>query len=965
MFNTSDSNQKLLRISDGKIFVHLNPKLCPHRIDNLKSYASVSDWDERDVSLHTNGDKEACNTQKLEVQFLHGTARVALIRFQNFAIKMEDPRSLLYYLINYREVPNGTVTMFDGRDGCNSQNDVWVTIEVSPIYSKSYSNKSDDYQEVVVEVKPATRYALYVKTFTILAGSTGALSDIIYFETAPDTPGIPKQIESSAIGPDSVIVSWSPPSRPNGIIDRYFVTITKIPELEDLQNVDICDSIANRDKITQSITKEEPNRAALMPINLNTTTTSNDSSGILTGNNFCTKSTPDNDADIQAEVVSFQDMIIDIVYLKQPCPIGSNTIRAARRRRSIEYKFSNLIDASPSLEPKNLPELPTKSSSEQVNHNSIPSNQTTYIQPHIKFDRLNGKTEVNITVNKFKPDGRLSYTISSLDHFSLYTIEVVACHGNFVGNNTKPSKTYSRCSLQAITQVRTQPIEEYDKVLPETISFHPANESSSDNIITWKKPERPNGLILAYRVRYRPKNGNSEIWTEGCINNTGFNRNGGFTLSNIGPGVYLLSVQTVSMYSGTRFWSDPELEFEIYQIYLISPTVLTILTILGLILLALAVASGTYYYQKKRHELANGLIYASVNPDYVQYDPDEWEVDKSNLIIGAQIGTGSFGLVYKGQLITEKGILSCAIKTLPPTSTAKQRMDFLREASIMKQFDTFHVVKLMGVVSITTPVYVVMEYMEHGDLKSFLRSLREVHQKEKKPLVDGIYLMAAQIADGMAYLASKKFVHRDLAARNCMVGENQVVKIGDFGLTRDIYVNDYYRRDTQGRLPIRWMAPESLIDNLYTSASDVWSYGIVVWEMVTFSAYPYQGQSNDEVIKRVIQGYTMSRPENCPDKLFYVMDRCWRRNDRDRLTFTEIVEYLLPETEGKLYPNCFYRKQNKTDAGDSITQPISEPTSVGAESYPLLSWPSNRSDRLTNGLNHMQSDLDEKEVKLS
>lgn len=879
---------------------------------------------------------------------------------------MDDPRSLLYYLINYREVPSGKVTMFDGRDGCNSQSDVWMTIEVPPVQTRGSS--ADEFQEAIITVKPSTRYALYVKTYTIFAGSTGALSDIIYFETAPDTPGIPKQIEASAKDPNTVLVSWSPPSKPNGIIERYIITITKIAELEDRQTLDVCDSMRAGEKFDTGISEKLTELESTSATSHNVSSPS-DIPGAqnLIPSGTCTKASPGTDTEIQVEVVEFQDMIIDIVYLKQSCLANSSRFQ----KRSVDYIEDEFLDAdvSPSIAAKYL-----VNSQQNLKLKTTPKtlDQTPFTQPNIKYDRSRERTEVNVSAKETKSN-RITYMISNLEHYTSMQIEVRACHGNFVSNNSKTSKNYNKCSIQAITRIRTEPIPENDRILPETILFYPANESMSENLITWKKPESPNGLILAYSVRYRPKNGHSEFWTEGCISNTTYTRDGGFVLSNINPGTYVLQVRARTMYqspAGAEIWSEPELEFEIPPDYIVSTGALTIFIVLGLILLALGVASGTYYYQKKRHELNNGLIYASVNPDYMQYDPDEWEVDKNNLIIGVQIGTGSFGMVYKGQLTTEKGNLSCAIKTVPSTSTAKQRLDFLREASIMKQFDTYHVVKLMGVVSTTTPVYVVMEFMENGDLKSFLRSLREVHKKEKKTLVDGIYLMAAQIADGMAYLASKKFVHRDLAARNCMVGEDRVVKIGDFGLTRDIYVNDYYRRDTHSRLPVRWMAPESLKDNLYTSASDVWSFGIVLWEIVTFSAYPYQGQSNDEVIKRVIHGFTMPRPEHCPDKLYHIMERCWRKDDRDRPTFMDIVEYLLPETEGKFYPNCFYRKQ--ITEGDSIAgqqqqqlHPTPEENTVGAESYPLLPYPaSNRANGLTNGVNHVQSKLDEKKMPL-
>jgi len=159
------------------------------------------------------------------------------------------------------------------------------------------------------------------------------------------------------------------------------------------------------------------------------------------------------------------------------------------------------------------------------------------------------------------------------------------------------------------------------------------------------------------------------------------------------------------------------------------------------------------------------------------------------------------------------------------------------------------VVKLLGVVSQGQPTLVVMELMVNGDLKTYLRSHRpDVCENSKQPpTLRDILQMAIEIADGMSYLSAKKFVHRDLAARNCMVDEKLTVKIGDFGMTRDIYETDYYRKGSKGLLPVRWMAPESLKDGVFTSYSDVWSYGVVLWEMVTLASQPYQGLSNDQV----------------------------------------------------------------------------------------------------------------------
>lgn len=235
-------------------------------------------------------------------------------------------------------------------------------------------------------------------------------------------------------------------------------------------------------------------------------------------------------------------------------------------------------------------------------------------------------------------------------------------------------------------------------------------------------------------------------------------------------------------------------------------------------------------------------------------------------------GIGAFGSVYGGEAdLPWCGLTQVAVKTLKPNSSAEDRIDFLKEADNMKRFDHVNIVRLLGVVTKTQPLHTLMEYCLYGDLKTFLLSRRNLTGKSVKRADEvspkRLTNMAMDIARGLSYLAELKFVHRDLACRNCLLHETRVVKIGDFGMTRPMGDYECYQFTRKGMLPVRWMAPESLFSGVFTPASDMWAYGVVLYEIVTFGCTPWYGKSNTQVVEEVRQQRTLEPPKGLKQQL--------------------------------------------------------------------------------------------------
>uniref|UniRef100_UPI00398F3C73 tyrosine-protein kinase Fyn isoform X2 n=1 Tax=Pristiophorus japonicus TaxID=55135 RepID=UPI00398F3C73 len=288
------------------------------------------------------------------------------------------------------------------------------------------------------------------------------------------------------------------------------------------------------------------------------------------------------------------------------------------------------------------------------------------------------------------------------------------------------------------------------------------------------------------------------------------------------------------------------------------------------------------HYAESADGLCHNLTMVCTNmvPQTVGLAKDSWEILRESLILEKKLGQGCFADVWYG---TWNGTTKVAVKTLKPGTMSPE--SFLEEAQIMKKLRHDKLVQLYAVVS-EEPIYIVTEYMSKGSLLDFLKD-GEGRVLKLPNLVD----MAAQVAAGMAYIERMNYIHRDLRSANILVGDNLVCKIADFGLARLIEDNEYTAR--QGaKFPIKWTAPEAALYGRFTIKSDVWSFGILLTELVTKGRVPYPGMNNREVLEQVERGYRMASPQDCPSSLHELMIQCWKKDPEERPTFEYLQAFL-------------------------------------------------------------------------
>ncbi|XP_012888250.1 PREDICTED: tyrosine-protein kinase FRK [Dipodomys ordii] len=265
---------------------------------------------------------------------------------------------------------------------------------------------------------------------------------------------------------------------------------------------------------------------------------------------------------------------------------------------------------------------------------------------------------------------------------------------------------------------------------------------------------------------------------------------------------------------------------------------------------------------------------------------DQWEIDRNSVQLLKRLGSGQFGEVWEGLWNNTTPV---AVKTLKPGSMDPN--DFLREAQIMKSLRHPKLIQLYAVCTLEDPIYIITELMRHGSLQEYLQNDAgtKIHLPQQ---VD----MAAQVASGMAYLESQNYIHRDLAARNVLVGEHNIYKVADFGLARVFKVDneDIYESKHEIKLPVKWTAPEAIRTNKFSIKSDVWSFGILLYEIITYGKMPYSGMTGAQVIQMLGHNYRLPQPASCPQQFYSIMLECWNSEPKERPTF-ETLHWKLED----------------------------------------------------------------------
>lgn len=836
-----------LKIVKGRLFFHFNPKLCLHHIHRLIDIVHQKNVTNLEVSRESNGYKIPCNAS-LDISISVVQKHYNSIQIHIPYIKVDSLHFFLRFEVHYIKDPGGNISIFDDFDQCSDYG--WKIKDVS-LDMDDDKFLASGIDVILTNLEPYMQYAYYVNVYTLdqIVG-TSLLQNT---NTLSSKPTELISVLAMSNSSSEITIQWEPPKNVNGKLKEYVVTWTLLEEDESLIYLrDYCEDpmtyLLEPVHIKPSLLKKSPNSTCCLK---KPTETPKPKDGFesLCSNHYNSNSPigfPEIEPDQTCE--SYFNKYISITISKQVLDVEEETLP----KKIQEHTFNK-----------------SKSYSKKLDTN------------------LNEK-RLSAVVN--------SCTISNLKNYHNYVVTIKACREQDPEETDNSEE--NRCSKIDIVNVRTQKDINTDSIANGLI----IDVVNKTLFVSWKPPLHPNGILVGFEFEYRQRDVLNPKSITYCISYLEYKNNKQtYTVMDILPGKYECRIRAVS-FAGkgpyTQFQSFVVTKgFAASEHVIITLLVLFIVTILVMSILTLKIL------QKRKISLDDILV-ASVNPEY-ECSWDQWELRKEDIEVVKQIGQGTFGKVFEG--ILRPSNIPCAVKSVSDNMDAFEKNVFINEASIMKSVsDAYFIVQLLGVVAKEKPPLVVMELMEFGDLRSYLISVRNTNPPKEITKLR----MAAQIADGMSFMEAKKFVHRDLAARNCMVNCNLIVKVGDFGMTRDIYETDYYRKSDKGLLPIRWMAPESLKDGLFTTQSDVWSYGVVLWEIVTLGSQPYQGLSNEEVLREVMANrLSLDVPPKCASVLKTIMMSCWKSRPDKRSNFMDTVGLLEYCTDEQFKKVSFYHSE--------------------------------------------------------
>ncbi|XP_040389730.1 ephrin type-A receptor 2 isoform X1 [Cygnus olor] len=511
-----------------------------------------------------------------------------------------------------------------------------------------------------------------------------------------------------------------------------------------------------------------------------------------------------------------------------------------------------------------------------------------------------GLAGTGVTVTDLEPHVNYTFTVEARNGVSSFSAHRSVATASISVNQTGKGHRcphHHRCGGATASHDTPFPMAEPPRVTSVSLD----GRTATSLVLSWTVPLRQQSRVWKYEVTYSKKvdeNSYSVLRCEGAS----------VTIPKLSPATaYVVRVQALTQDGHGTF--SPEHEFETLPEGAESMASAAVISgsVTGILFVVLLLAALIYVLRRRRSSRSRQSpedVYFSKSADQLKplktyVDPHTYEdpnqamlkftteISPSSITRQKVIGAGEFGEVYKGTLKRGKKEVPVAIKTLKVGYTEKQRVDFLSEASIMGQFCHHNIIRLEGVVSKYKPFMIITEYMENGALDKFLRD------KDGEFCVIQLVGMLRGIAAGMKYLANMNYVHRDLAARNILVNSNLVCKVSDFGLSRVLEDDPEATYTTSGgKIPIRWTAPEAISYRKFTSASDVWSYGIVMWEVMSYGERPYWELSNHEVMKAINEGFRLPAPLDCPSAVYQLMMQCWQQERSRRPKFADVVSIL-------------------------------------------------------------------------